>query len=66
MRPRALILRTAGTNCDGETAHAFELAGATPEKVHLNRILENPKQFDDFQLLHSQLREPSGQGVQRH
>jgi phosphoribosylformylglycinamidine synthase len=51
MRPRALILRTAGTNCDGETAHAFELAGATPAKVHLNRILENPKQLDDFQLL---------------
>ncbi|MGF1632437.1 MAG: phosphoribosylformylglycinamidine synthase, partial [Phycisphaerae bacterium] len=27
MRPAALILRTAGTNCDVETAHAFELAG---------------------------------------
>src|SRR5688572_21494693 len=51
MPPRALILRTAGTNCDGETAYAFELADATPEKVHLNRILENPRQLDDFQLL---------------
>ena len=51
MRPRALILRTAGTNCDAETAHAFQLAGATAEKVHLNRILENPRQLDDFQLL---------------
>ena len=25
--PRVLILRAPGTNCDGETAHAFSLAG---------------------------------------
>jgi hypothetical protein len=41
-QPQALILRTAGTNCDEETAYAFELAGATPRRVHLNRILEQP------------------------
>lgn len=51
MKPRTLILRTAGTNCDAETAHAFELAGATSERVHLNRILENPRVFDEYQLL---------------
>ena len=38
-----MILRTAGVNCDGETAHAFELAGSTTESIHLNRLLENPK-----------------------
>ena len=26
--PRALVLRAAGTNCDRETVHALELAGA--------------------------------------
>jgi phosphoribosylformylglycinamidine synthase I len=51
MRPRTLILRTAGTNCDQETAHAFELAGATAERVHLNRILENPAELSKFQIL---------------
>jgi phosphoribosylformylglycinamidine synthase len=51
MRPRTLVLRTAGTNCDGETAHAFELAGASAERVHLNRILESPRVLNDFQLL---------------
>ncbi|HEX8524181.1 MAG TPA: phosphoribosylformylglycinamidine synthase I [Tepidisphaeraceae bacterium] len=51
MQPRVLVLRTAGTNCDGETAYAFELAGAKAEFLHLNRLLENPRALDQFQLL---------------
>lgn len=51
MRPRTLILRTAGTNCDTETAHAFELAGSAPVTVHLNRLIDNPGLLADFQLL---------------
>ena len=35
---RVLVLRTAGTNCDKETAFAFEEAGATAELVHINRL----------------------------
>jgi len=26
--PKALVIRTAGTNCDAEMVRAFELAGA--------------------------------------
>jgi phosphoribosylformylglycinamidine synthase len=51
MKPRVLILRTAGTNCDGETAYAFERAGATPVLMHINRLLANSKQLNDFQIL---------------
>ncbi|MGH7215096.1 MAG: phosphoribosylformylglycinamidine synthase I [Tepidisphaeraceae bacterium] len=51
MKPKTLILRSAGTNCDAETAHAFELAGATTQAVHVNRLLENPAILQDFQLL---------------
>lgn len=51
MKPRVLILRTAGTNCDVETAHAFEQAGADPRSVHLNRLLETPSLMDGFQIL---------------
>lgn len=51
MQPRVLILRTAGTNCDMETAHAFHLAGATPQSLHLNRLLENSHVLDDFEIL---------------
>jgi len=51
MKPKTLVLRAAGTNCDGETAHAFELAGSTVEKVHLNAILEKPAILNDYQIL---------------
>ena len=51
MKPKTLILRTAGTNCDVETAHAFTLAGAEPERVHINRVLQNPGLIDTYQIL---------------
>jgi phosphoribosylformylglycinamidine synthase len=51
MKPKTLILRTAGTNCDGETAHAFELAGSDARRIHLNRVLERPRMLDEFQVL---------------
>jgi phosphoribosylformylglycinamidine synthase len=51
MKPKTLILRTAGTNCDAETAYAFERAGATAELLHLNRVLEKPALLEGYQLL---------------
>jgi phosphoribosylformylglycinamidine synthase subunit PurQ / glutaminase len=51
MRPKTLILRTAGTNCDRETAYAFELAGSEPEYMHVNRLLERPDVLHDYQLV---------------
>ena len=49
--PRALILRAPGTNCDEETAHAFRLAGAEPERIHINRLIENPAIASRYQIL---------------
>ena len=46
-----LVLRAAGTNCDEETAFAFELAGATAERIHVNRLRENPSILDRYQVL---------------
>jgi phosphoribosylformylglycinamidine synthase len=51
LKPKTLILRTAGTNCDGETQAAFEMAGSTVEKLHLNKVLANPSLLNDYQLL---------------
>jgi phosphoribosylformylglycinamidine synthase subunit PurQ / glutaminase len=51
MKPRTLVLRAAGSNCDGETAYAFELAGATSELVHINRLLADPSLLDGYQIL---------------
>jgi len=42
---------TAGSNCDGETAHAFwNWRGRPPRRVHLNRVLESPALLNDYQL----------------
>lgn len=49
--PRICVLRAPGTNCDPETAHAFELCGASAERVHLLRVLENPDVLSGFQAL---------------
>lgn len=49
--PRTLILRTAGTNCDVETAYAFELAGATAERVHIGRVFDAPDTMQAYDIL---------------
>jgi phosphoribosylformylglycinamidine synthase len=50
-RPRALILRAPGANCDVETQFAFELAGAEAQRLHINRLREDPKLLNHFQIL---------------
>jgi phosphoribosylformylglycinamidine synthase len=51
LSPRALILRAPGTNCDHETAHAFERAGAIARRVHVRALAQKPALADDFQIL---------------
>jgi phosphoribosylformylglycinamidine synthase len=48
---RVLILRAAGTNCDGETAFAFQRAGAAVFPLHVSALIENPRRLADFQIL---------------
>lgn len=50
-KPCVLVLRAPGTNCDLETAYAFELAGAKSSRIHVNRLLENPGILDSFQIV---------------
>lgn len=49
-QPRVLVLRAPGTNCDRETAFAFEQAGAMSVSVHVNALLAAPQQADDCQI----------------
>ena len=51
IKPRVLVLRAPGTNCDEETAAAWELAGAAVESRHVAAILDDPAAFDPFQIL---------------
>lgn len=48
---RVCVLFAAGTNCDAETAHAFELAGAKADTVHINRFRERHLRLDEFDIL---------------
>lgn len=49
--PKVCVLRAPGTNCDLETAHAFEMAGAVADRVHLFRLLEAPALLKQYQVL---------------
>ena len=48
---KAIVLRAAGINCDLETEHALSLAGATPERIHINRIIAEPTLLDGVHIL---------------
>jgi phosphoribosylformylglycinamidine synthase subunit PurQ / glutaminase len=49
--PRVLILRAPGANCDAEAQFAFEKAGAIAERVHINRLREQPAELMRYQIL---------------
>jgi phosphoribosylformylglycinamidine synthase I len=46
-----LILRAPGTNCDGETAFAFEQAGAIVDSAHINELVRRKKPFSPYQIV---------------
>jgi phosphoribosylformylglycinamidine synthase I len=50
-KPNVLVLRAPGTNCDEETAFAFEQAGANADRVHVNRLIESPDLGSQYQVL---------------
>ena len=47
----ALILTGFGLNCDYETAFAFEKAGASAHRVHINALIRGDVRLADFQIL---------------
>ncbi len=47
----ALILTGFGLNCDNETAHVFELAGAKAHRVHINTLISGKVKLEDFHIL---------------
>jgi phosphoribosylformylglycinamidine synthase len=48
---RTLILRAPGTNCDAETAFAFQQAGATTFLVHVGELIRHKKRLCDYQIM---------------
>ncbi|MCR4337403.1 MAG: phosphoribosylformylglycinamidine synthase I [Candidatus Omnitrophica bacterium] len=49
--PRVIILRTAGTNCDQETASAFREFGAEVDLVHMNLLFSKKASLEDYHIL---------------
>ncbi len=47
----ALVLTGYGLNCDMETAHALRLAGATPHRVHINKLVSREVRLSDYKIL---------------
>ena len=48
---KAMVLKTAGTNCDFETAEALRLAGFSPETMHVNELIRGGKNMRDYRFL---------------
>lgn len=48
---RVLVLRAPGTNCDRETAFAFESAGASVDRLHVNQLLRQQTLLNQYQVL---------------
>jgi len=48
---RTLIIRAPGTNCDVETAFAFQQAGAVVSLVHINQLIGGDTKLSDYQIM---------------
>ena len=48
---RAVVLRSAGTNCDQEAVHALRRAGAEADLVHLREFVEDPERLRRYGIV---------------
>jgi phosphoribosylformylglycinamidine synthase I len=51
IKVKTLILRAPGTNCDVETAFAFERAGAQVDLVHVDELIYRQKALSNYQIM---------------
>jgi len=50
-RPRVIMLKEHGTNCEIESKFAFERAGANVDIVHMEDLIANPKLLAKYQVV---------------
>jgi len=48
---KAMIMRSAGINCNDETELGLKMAGAETEQVHVNQLVSGEKKLADFDIL---------------
>jgi phosphoribosylformylglycinamidine synthase len=48
---KVIVIRTAGTNCNEETAFAFSRSGAEVDQVHINALIAGSVKLSDYHIL---------------
>ena len=48
---KAFVLTGYGLNCDTETAHALQLAGAEADRVHINALIDGSVRLEDYRIM---------------
>src|ERR1700689_4835223 len=48
---KVIVIRTAGTNCNEETAFAFSHLGAHVNQVHINALISGAEKLCDYHIL---------------
>lgn len=51
MKPKVLVLKTDGINCDSETAFAFNLVGGNASIVHVNDLRNKKDSLNNYHIL---------------
>ncbi|MDD5171598.1 MAG: phosphoribosylformylglycinamidine synthase I [Candidatus ainarchaeum sp.] len=51
MALKALLLYGYGINCENESKYAIEKSGGKADILHLNKLLENPKLLENYNML---------------
>lgn len=50
-KPKVLVLKTEGTNCDEELFFAFKIAGGDPKIVHVNELRSKKENLKNYNIL---------------
>lgn len=50
-KPKILVLKTDGINCDEELAFAFQIAGGDPKIVHINELRNKNESLKNYNIL---------------
>jgi phosphoribosylformylglycinamidine synthase len=48
---KVIVIRTAGTNCNEETAFAFSRCGGEVEQVHIKALVSGVKKLSDYHII---------------
>lgn len=50
-KPRVIVVRAAGTNCDAETVYLWEQVGADAELLHIDALAAEPRRLHACQIV---------------